>query len=872
MTAADGMVITAIAKEKEKAKREHEAAITQGYMTGLVEHVDDDVFSISLGALPGQQTISTEITYVLDLMDDDILDQVRLQIPMYVGMRYGTLPEGMQGAHQAPPHRINISVDVRMQGTVRNILSPTYPSVILSDSTAVYASRSAHYFSADFLQRDFVLSILADGLDAPRCFAQRAKNGFTAIQLNIVPKFNLQPIPQQEYIFLVDRSGSMGGSRIQTAKKTLVMLLRALPSQGTHINIFSFGSRCDSLWNRSVLYDESALGIATGYVDNMWADYGGTETLKALNQVFKSRRMDTPTACFVLTDGESHDTNRIIEAVDKSVQKARPNASLRVFTLGIGNTTSSAVCEGIARAGNGVCLMATTSESIVGKCSKLVRASRTYILKNVFVDWGVGTDLNRLRAVRQAPAPVSAIYPGNRFIVFALVEDEKFTLPREVVIRAQRDGQGEVLQFRIPVQIVEFPPDHPHPQLIPTLAARRIIMDLDDKSRTQCPPDIKTTVIKLGTEYQLASKFTSFVAVDRRTEEQIMGQIREGVRLGLPRYVPPYDPTIENDSGEEEWDAVIPQSVDYSLLEARGLPRARGAPPPYGATPPVPTVVSAQPAMVTPSSRPGMVAPSFRSARAFASPAEGAPVIIPPVGALGVSPAGFVPDDPLARAIHNTSRAGASMVPAKRNSANLGSSLKNALSGISLRRSSDASSPSSPQRRSSGIFGSLRGGSSSQSAPPPATSHAVRRQQVDPGPTSYNLPPIIMMTRDTEPVASQPLSLHAFSEEYGASPVTSHTAEDMVVGLVRFQSFDGSFPPTAQLEAIVGKNLLSEAEKLEVDPKVWATVLAVAYLKKYMRDQPELLDGLAEKAMEFLSRIQNDTLQTLLARADTLVA
>lgn len=44
--------------------------------------------------------------------------------------------------------------------------------------------------------------------------------------------------------------------------------------------------------------------VQTEYVDKMWADYGGTEILKALNQVFKSRRTDTPTACFFLTDGE----------------------------------------------------------------------------------------------------------------------------------------------------------------------------------------------------------------------------------------------------------------------------------------------------------------------------------------------------------------------------------------------------------------------------------------------------------------------------------------------------------------------------------------------------------------------------------------
>lgn len=36
----------------------------------------------------------------------------------------------------------------------------------------------------------------------------------------------------------------------------------------------------------------------------MKADYGGTEIRNALETVFKSRCMQLPTACFLLTDGE----------------------------------------------------------------------------------------------------------------------------------------------------------------------------------------------------------------------------------------------------------------------------------------------------------------------------------------------------------------------------------------------------------------------------------------------------------------------------------------------------------------------------------------------------------------------------------------
>lgn len=264
----------------------------------------------------------------MDLMDADLTDQIRFQLPSSIGMRYGRLPAGMNDAQKVSAQVVKISASIQMSGTIRSIESPshvinTYGSEDAPTYTEPNLQRGVHYESASFLQADFVLVIKADGLDAPRVFAERHPDGSVAIQLTLVPKFDLPPIPAQEYIFIVDRSGSMGGSRIKTAKKTLVMLLRALPSQGTTFNIFSFGTSCDSMWKKSLPYTESALKAAvsncnslhvliwlsfvllqTQTVDLMDANYGGTEIRGALKQVFKSRKGDIPTACFLLTDGE----------------------------------------------------------------------------------------------------------------------------------------------------------------------------------------------------------------------------------------------------------------------------------------------------------------------------------------------------------------------------------------------------------------------------------------------------------------------------------------------------------------------------------------------------------------------------------------
>ncbi len=76
-----------------------------------------------------------------------------------------------------------------------------------------------------------------------------------------------------EMIFIVDRSGSMAGSRMNNVKETLQVFLRSLP-EGTLFNIVGFGTKFEKLFPQSVEYNEKSLKTATEHVAKMSANLG----------------------------------------------------------------------------------------------------------------------------------------------------------------------------------------------------------------------------------------------------------------------------------------------------------------------------------------------------------------------------------------------------------------------------------------------------------------------------------------------------------------------------------------------------------------------------------------------------------------------
>lgn len=258
------------------------------------------VFVVSIGSMPpntnvivllsvSQHFLTPEIfpyvkcadQYVVDLSADDEIETVRFQLPSHVRARYGAPSNSIvyyDMPHSEPP--LNITVDITMPGKILEVTSlnhnpfidlPVSPTTLHSPSAPHSRYFSRKRFSSNHcdLQPDFLLIVRAYGLGRPRCFAEPLScegnksrsvvGSTTALAFTIVPQFSLKMRPAHEYmeyIFLIDRSGSMGGDGIQMAKQALKLLLKNL-STNSMFNIYSFGSTFCSLWPGSQLYNDA---------------------------------------------------------------------------------------------------------------------------------------------------------------------------------------------------------------------------------------------------------------------------------------------------------------------------------------------------------------------------------------------------------------------------------------------------------------------------------------------------------------------------------------------------------------------------------------------------------------------------------------
>ncbi|HJS74023.1 MAG TPA: VIT and VWA domain-containing protein, partial [Vicinamibacteria bacterium] len=293
----DGVEIKGVVKEREEAFDAYDDALSEGHGAFLLDQERSDVFTARIGnLLPGKEA-TIRITYVAELGLEG--QDLRFVLPTTISPRYAPLEDrkgiGRPEAEAvnppiawSVPYGLELTVRLQMPSSIRGLESPSHPLAIELDGTAATV-RLGERRSA--LDRDFVLLVKLQEPHEPRGWIEE-RDGEAVAMIAFQPRFEIRESPA-EVIFVVDRSGSMGGSSIEEARNALQLSLRSL-REGSLFNVVGFGSTYRMLFPESRPYGDENLRIATEHVSSLEANLGGTEILRALQAVLGRGSLELP--------------------------------------------------------------------------------------------------------------------------------------------------------------------------------------------------------------------------------------------------------------------------------------------------------------------------------------------------------------------------------------------------------------------------------------------------------------------------------------------------------------------------------------------------------------------------------------------------
>nr|XP_057940375.1 von Willebrand factor A domain-containing protein 5B1 [Doryrhamphus excisus] len=237
------------------------------------------------------------------------------------------------------------------------------------------------------------------------------------VMLNLCP--NLKPVSSDlrkvhgEFIFLIDRSGSMSGVNIDHVKDAMVVILKSLVP-GCLFNIVSFGSTFKSLFSVSQNYEEEALALACEYIHKIRADMGGTNILAPLKWILRQPMFSGhPRLLFLLTDGAVSDTGKVIELVRSHARY------IRCFTFGIGQSTCRRMVQQLATVSKGTAEFLAQGERLQPRMIKSLKKTMCPVLSDISIEWL----FPETKEVLLSPVGNTFLYPGDSLIGYAVVCD-----------------------------------------------------------------------------------------------------------------------------------------------------------------------------------------------------------------------------------------------------------------------------------------------------------------------------------------------------------------------------------------------------------------------------------------------------------------
>ena len=519
-------------KERSQARADYQQAIEDGHRAAIAEEERSGTFNLRVGNIPPREEVTVELVLVGPLPVAG--GEATFRFPLVVAPRYvpGIPLDGpsvgagwASDTDQAPdasrvtppvllpgfPNPVRLSLEVELDPAgllaadtdLADLIRSSLHSVILDDGPPCLVRLQP----GERLNRDFVLRFPVAGDTIGTVLQVAGKDGGAdgTFALTLVPPAitESEMSKPRDVVFVLDRSGSMGGWKMVAARRAVGRMIDSLV-EVDRFAVLAFDTIIEGLpgsEQRLIAATDRHRWRALEWLGGVDAR-GGTEMGPALGtatQMLAPADAGREPIVVLVTDGQVAGEDAVLRTISQAASGRMP----RIYTLGIDRAVNAGFLQRLADLGQGSCDLVESETQLDAAMDRIHRSIGTPVLHDLRFE-PIGFDP---AADSLTPSRIPDVFPDRPVTILGRCQGN----PREIGARITGvDRAGNA--WKLEVSGRPGPAD-----TLKSLWGRAKVRDLEDRYASGAdrePQRLITRIVEVSLEANVLSRFTAYVAVD----------------------------------------------------------------------------------------------------------------------------------------------------------------------------------------------------------------------------------------------------------------------------------------------------------------------------------------------------------------------
>jgi Ca-activated chloride channel family protein len=485
----NGRKVTGELVEARRARKIYEDIVRRLKDPGLLEYLEHDLFRARVYPVPALGEVRIEIVYNEMLSYDGGLVSYRYPLHSHAGALQTTSD-------------FSIDIEIESDVPIKSLYSPTYDIEREIDGRNATCSYEG---GAGGRAPDFVMYYTVSKEDIGLSLVthrRRGDDGYFMALLSPGKLVRRDRAIKKDVIFVIDRSGSMRGDKIEQAKEALGYCLRSL-GDNDRFGIITFASAVSRFDDRLTTATGGNVRDAMQFVDDI-AARGGTDINAALGSALDMRRERRLCQLIFLTDGQPTVGETDVQAILGNVGRGN-RGKARLFVFGVGYDVNTRLLDRLAFGNHGTVSYVRPEEDIEASVSSFYAKVSQPVLSDVSLDFG------KVKTFDVFPRELPDLFDGSQLVVFGRYNGSGSSL---IELEGYVDGKKKRFTYEATFEKRNRRRDSAG-EFIPRIwATRKVAFLLEEIRGNGHDQELVDEVVALATKHGIVTPYTSYLILE----------------------------------------------------------------------------------------------------------------------------------------------------------------------------------------------------------------------------------------------------------------------------------------------------------------------------------------------------------------------